>query len=69
MLSCFAGFIILFPLFLNAPSLPHSQAYSMDDKTQVMTNLDSVLKSWDITLLTKVHLVNVMVFPVDMYEY
>ena len=33
----------------------------------VMTNLDSILKSRDITLLTKVHLVNVMVFPVVMY--
>ena len=32
-----------------------------------MTNLDSILKSKDITLLTKVHLVNVMVFPVVMY--
>ena len=32
-----------------------------------MTNLDSVLKSRDITLLTKVHLVKVMVFPVVMY--
>ena len=33
-----------------------------------MTNLDSVLKSRDITLLTKVHLVKAMVFPVVMYE-
>ena len=32
-----------------------------------MTNLDSVLKSRDITLLTKVHLVKTMVFPVVMY--
>ena len=32
-----------------------------------MTNLDSILKSRDITLLTKVHLVKVMVFPVIMY--
>ena len=32
-----------------------------------MTNLDSILKSRDITLLTKVHLVKAMVFPVDMY--
>ena len=32
-----------------------------------MTNLDSVLKSRDNTLLTKVHLVNAMVFPVVMY--
>ena len=32
-----------------------------------MTNLDSILKSRDITLLTKVHLVKAMVFPVIMY--
>ena len=34
---------------------------------KVMTNLDSILKSRDITLPTKVCLVNVMVFPVVMY--
>ena len=34
---------------------------------KVMTNLDSVLKSRDITLSTKVHLVKDMVFPVVMY--
>ena len=33
-----------------------------------MTNLDSVLKSKDITLLTKVHIVKAMVFPVVMYR-
>ena len=32
-----------------------------------MTNLDSILKSRDITLLTKAHLVKAMVFPVVMY--
>ena len=34
---------------------------------EVMTNLDSILKSGDITLPTKVHLVKAMVFPVVMY--
>ena len=34
---------------------------------ETMTNLDSVLKSIDITLLTKVHLVKAVVFPVVMY--
>ena len=34
---------------------------------KVMTNLDSMFKSRDITLLTKVHLVKAMVFPVVMY--
>ena len=33
-----------------------------------MTNLDSILKSRDITLPTKVHLINAMVFPVVMYR-
>ena len=33
-----------------------------------MTNLDSILKSRDITLLTKVHIVKAVVFPVIMYE-
>ena len=36
---------------------------------KVMTNLDSILKSRDITWSTKVHLVNAMVFPVVMYGY
>ena len=47
--------------------------YSHEIKTRlllgrkVMTNLDSLLKSRDITLPTKVHLVKAMVFPVAMY--
>ena len=36
---------------------------------KVMTNLDSIFKSRDITLLTKVHLVKAMVFPVVMYGW
>ena len=36
---------------------------------EAMTNLDSIFKSRDITLLTKVHLVKAMVFPVVMYGY
>ena len=36
---------------------------------KVMTNLDSILKSRDITLPTNVHLVKAMVFPVVMYRY
>ena len=35
---------------------------------KAMTNLDSILKSRDVTLATKVHLVKVMVFPIVMYE-
>ena len=37
-------------------------------RRKVMTNLDSILKSRDITLLTKFHLVKSMVFPVVMYR-
>ena len=36
---------------------------------KVMTNLDSILKSRDITLSTKVHLVKALVFPVVTYGY
>ena len=35
---------------------------------KAMTNIDSILKSRDITLLTKVYLVKALVFPVVMYE-
>ena len=35
---------------------------------KAMTNLDSILKSPDITLLTKVHLVKAVIFPVVMYS-
>ena len=38
---------------------------SLEEKA--MTNLDSILKSRDITMRTKVHLVKAMVFPVVMY--
>ena len=36
---------------------------------KAMTNIDSILKSKDITLLTKVHIVKAMVFPVVMYGW
>ena len=36
---------------------------------KAMKNLDHVLKSRDITLLTKVHIVKLMVFPMVMYDY
>ena len=36
---------------------------------KAMTNLDSILKSRDITLATKICLVKAMVFPVVMYDY
>ena len=42
-------------------------AYSLEEK--LVTNLDSILKSRDITLPTKVHIVKAIVFPVVMYGY
>ena len=47
-------------------SLKLKDACSLEEKT--MTNLDSILKSRDITLPTKVHLVKAMVFPVVTYD-
>ena len=60
-------------LFLGAPkslqmviaAMKLKDAYSFGRK--VMTNLDSILKSRDITLSTKIHLAKAMVFPVVMY--
>ena len=61
-------------LFFGAPKLLQmviaamklKDAYSLEGKL-CMTNLDSILKSRDITLPTKVRLVKAMVFPVVMY--
>ena len=60
-------------LFLGAPkslqmvtaAMKLKDAYSLEETD----NLDSILKSRDITLATKVHLVKAMVFPVVMYGY
>ena len=41
-------------------------ACSLEEK--LMTNIDSIIKSRDITLLTKVHLVKAVVFPIVMYR-
>ena len=46
-------------------AMKFKDAYSLEGK--VMTNLDSILKSRDITFPTKVHLVKALVFPVVMY--
>ena len=45
----------------------HEIKSSLFLRRKVMTSLDSILKSRDITLLTKIHLVKAMVFPVVMY--
>ena len=45
-------------------------SWQIDRETmETVTNLDSILKSKDITMPTKVHLVKAMVFPVVMYGY
>ena len=46
-----------------------AQLYTLSNTLQTvyMTNLDSILKSRDITLLTKVYIIKAMVFPVVMY--
>ena len=60
-------------LFWEAPKSPQvvTEAMKLKDvcslEKKIMTKLDSILKSRDITLLTKVHLVKAMVFPVVMY--
>ena len=47
----------------------HEIKSSLFLRRKVMTSLDSILKSRDITLPTKVHLVKAMFFPVVMYGY
>ena len=59
-------------LFWGAPKSLHMLTSAMKLRRfllrrKVMTNLDSILKSKDITLSAKVHLVRAMVFPVVMY--
>ena len=60
-------------LFWGAPKITANGDFSHEIKRclpfgrKAMTNLDSILKSRDITLPTKVHLVKAMVFPVFMY--
>ena len=44
-------------------------ACSLEEKDKSLTNIDSILKSRDITLPEKVHLVKAMVFPIVMYGY
>ena len=55
------------PPFLALSLCPLSLEFLLLFGRKVMTNLDSILKSRDTTLLTKVRLVKAMVFPVVMY--
>ena len=52
---------------LHFPDCSHEIKRRLLLGRKVMTNLDGIFKSRDITLLTKVHLVKAMVFPVVMY--
>ena len=72
------NYLFLVPLYLDGTMYLSSKITADDDCSheiksllllgrKVMTNLDSILKSWDITLSTNVHLVKVMFFPVVMY--
>ena len=63
-----AGFIFLGSKITADGDCSHEIKRHLLLGRKVMTNLDSILKSRDITLLTKVHLVKAMVFPVLMYE-
>ena len=60
-----------FPSPRIEPRSPALQAGALTSEPpgKPMTNLDSILKSRDITLSTKVHLVKAMVFPMVMYGY
>ena len=53
--------------FTNLPWLEEIEVCCLLFGRKVMTNLDSIFKSRDITLPTKIHLVKAMVFPVVMY--
>ena len=62
-----AGFIFLGSKITADGDCSHEIKRHLFLRSKVMTNLDSILKSRDITLSTKVHLVKAMVFPVVMY--
>ena len=57
--------LVYLPVILIPAYDSSSQAFHM--MYSAMTNLDSVLKSRDITLLTKVHIVKALVFPIVRY--
>ena len=62
-----AGFVVLGSKITVDGDCSHEMKTRLLLGRKVMTNLDSVLKSRDMTLLTKVRLVKAMVFPVIMY--
>ena len=64
-----ADFIFLGPKITADGDCSHEIKRHLLLRRKVMTNLDSILKSRDIILSTKVHLVNGILFPVVMYGY
>ena len=62
-----ADFIFLGPQITADGDCSHEIKRRLLLRRKVMTNLDGILKSRNITLSTKVHLVKAMVFPVVMY--
>ena len=63
-----AGFIFLGSKITTDGDCSHEIKRRLLLGRKVMINLDSIFKSRDITLPTKVHLVKAMVFPVVMYD-
>ena len=63
----FTWFLVRFRFYLIYMHCSHEIKRCLLLGRNIMTNLDSILKSRDITLPTKVHLVKAMVFPVVMY--
>ena len=64
-----SDFILGGPQITAAGDCSHKMKRHLLLGRKIMTNLDSTLKSRDISLSTKVHLVKAMVFPVVMYGY
>ena len=61
------GFILLVSKITVDDDCSHEIKTHLLLGRKAMTNLDSMLKSIDITLLTKVHIVKAMIFPLGMY--
>ena len=62
------NFIFLVPKITAVGDYSHEIKRQLPFVRKVMTNLDSILKSRDITLLTKVHIGKAMVFPIVMHK-
>ena len=64
-----ADFIFLVSKITSDGDCSHEIKRHLLLERKVLTNLDSILKSRDITLSKKVHVVKAMVFPIVMYVY